>query len=76
MRGGIRVPLHDRARRARLHAHRRDVVRDDVVQLAGDAHAVERDRLRRRHLALALELGGPLRSASRSSAEAYARSPM
>ena len=56
----IRIPLHDRARRTRLHAHRRDVVGDDVVQLSRDAHAVERDGLRGGDLALALEFEGAL----------------
>ncbi len=57
---GIRSVVDDRAGGPGLHAHHRDVVGDDVVQLAGDAHAVEGDGLRRGDLALALELGGAL----------------
>ena len=50
------VAVEHRACGTGLHPHRRDVVGDDVVEFAGDAQPVEGDRLRRRHLALALEL--------------------
>ena len=44
--GGGGVPIEHRACGTGLHPHRRDVVGDDVVEFAGDAHPVEGDRLR------------------------------
>ena len=40
---GIRIGVPHCPRGPRLHAHGRDVVRDHIMQLAGDADAVERD---------------------------------
>ena len=60
------IGVHDGTSRAGLHAHRRDVVRDHVVQFAGDAHPVEGDGLRGRDFAL---VGGHAdRAAIRSKA--------
>ena len=56
----VGVGVEDDPRGARLHAHHRHVVGDDVVQLAGDAHPIQRHRLRRGDLALPLELGRAL----------------
>lgn len=50
------VTVENRPRGARLHPHRRHVVRDDVVQFARDGDAVQRDGLRRAELALTLQL--------------------
>ena len=57
---GIRILREHPSRGARLHADHRDVVRDDVVQLAGDAQPLDRDGLGARALALGGELGGAL----------------
>ena len=42
--GGVRVVLEHAARGAGLHDDRGEVVREDVVQLAGDAGALPCDR--------------------------------
>ena len=53
-----RILIDHHSCRARLHAHDRHVVSDDVVQLTGDAHPLQGDGLRRVHLALVFEVGG------------------
>ena len=72
----IRVAVERRAGGAGLHAHHRDVVRHRIVQLAGDAHPVERDRLIGDPCALAARARRcAARAASRARHAAQARSP-
>ena len=68
---GVGVAVEHAARRAGLHDHDRDRVRDDVVQLARDPHALARHRVALALGALALELlgarpqlGGQVRAAA------------
>ena len=70
---GVGVAVEHAARRAGLHDHDRDRVRDDVVQLARDPHALARHRVALALAALALELLGARRRARRSGARGRGR---
>ena len=73
---GVGVAVEHAARRAGLHDHDRDRVRDDVVQLARDPHALARHGVALALGALALELlgarpqlGGQARAAAADAAQ-------
>ena len=70
---GVGVAVEHAARRAGLHDHDRDRVRDDVVQLARDPHALARHGVALALGALALELLGARPSARRSGARGRGR---